>query len=172
MTVYSPGQDSYLLASVIEEKDLEGLRCLEIGTGSGFLSEKMLERGAEEVVAVDVNPEAVQQASNRLERYDNVEIFVSDMFEDVEGLFDLIIFNPPYLPDEESEIGDEEIWAGGEQGVEVTKDFLEKASDFLTEDGKAFFVASSLADLEAFSDNEVVCSEKLWFEKLYVMKFE
>ncbi|WP_414838239.1 HemK2/MTQ2 family protein methyltransferase [Candidatus Nanosalina sp. VS9-1] len=172
MSVYRPGRDSYLLASVIEEKNLEGLNCLEIGTGSGFLAEKMLEQGAQKVVAVDINPEAVEEASRRLSEYDNAEIFSSDMFDEVSGVFDIILFNPPYLPDEESEIGDEEIWAGGEKGVEVTEKFVSQASDYLTENGEAFFVASSLADIESFGDFEVVSSEKLWFEELYVMKFE
>lgn len=172
MTVYSPGKDSYLLASVIEEKDLDGKKCLEVGTGSGFLAEKMLENGAEKVVAVDINSEAVKEASNRLQGFDNFEVFQSDMFDEVEGKFDFIIFNPPYLPSEGSEIGDEEIWSGGEKGIEVAEKFLEKVPEYLLEDGEAFFVASSLADLSDLDGFEVVSSEKLWFEKLYVMKFK
>lgn len=171
MTVYSPGADTYLLASVIEEKDLEGKTCLEIGTGSGFLAEKMLENAAEKVTAVDLNPEAVEEASERLEKYESFEVFQSDMFENIDEEFDFIFFNPPYLPSEASEIGDEEIWSGGEKGTEVTEKFLEKVPEHLSEDGEAFFVASSLADIEDLEDFEVVSSEKLWFEKLYVMKF-
>ena len=172
MTVYSPGNDTYLMASVLEDEDLEGLKCLEIGTGSGFLAEKMLEQGAEKVVAVDINSEAVEEASKRLQKFDNFEVFRSDMFDEVEGKFDLVVFNPPYLPSEASEIGDEEIWSGGEKGVEVTEKFLDEVPGYLSEDGEAFFVASSLADLSDLDGFEVVSSEKLWFEKLYVMKFK
>ncbi|MFO7831805.1 MAG: HemK2/MTQ2 family protein methyltransferase [Desulfuromonadaceae bacterium] len=122
MTVYSPAEDSYLLASALPE-DLQGLKCLEIGTGSGFIAEKMLEKGAEKVTAVDINPEAVKQASQRLKDFENAEVFQSDMFQEIENSFDLIVFNPPYLPGEASEVGDEEIWSGGEKGTEVTGKF-------------------------------------------------
>ena len=172
MTVYSPAADTHLLASVIEEKNLDGKKCLEIGTGSGFLAEKILENGAEKVTAVDINSEAVEEASERLEDYEKFEVFRSDMFENIEGEFDFIFFNPPYLPSEASEIGDEEIWSGGEKGIEVTEKFLDEVPEYLSEGGEAFFVASSLADLEELGVFEVVFSEKLWFEKLYVMKFE
>ena len=172
MTVYSPAADTHLLSSVIEEEDLDGKKCLEIGTGSGFLAEKILENGAEKVTAVDINSEAVEEASERLEDYEKFEVFRSDMFENIEGEFDFIFFNPPYLPSEASEIGDEEIWSGGEKGIEVTEKFLDEVPEYLSEGGEAFFVASSLADLEELGVFEVVFSEKLWFEKLYVMKFE
>ncbi len=172
MTVYRPGEDTYLLASVIEHKDLKDLDCLEIGTGSGFIAEKMLENGAQKVTAVDINPEAVEKASERLSGHESAEVFRSDMFQNVEEKYDIIVFNPPYLPSEASRIGDEEIWAGGEKGVEASEKFVEEAEDYLKEGGEAFFVASSLSELEVFDDLEVVDSRKLWFEELFVFKFK
>lgn len=169
MTVYEPAEDSFLLASVIQDKDLEGLKCLEVGTGSGFLAEKMLENNAEKVVAVDINPEAVKQASNRLSGYSDVDVFESDMFGNIHGRFDLIVFNPPYLPEEASKLGDEEIWSGGAKGRQITERFLEQASDYLSDTGEVYFVASSLADW-SIEEVEVVCSKKLWFETLYVVR--
>jgi release factor glutamine methyltransferase len=173
MTVYKPGEDSFLVAEQLEKLDLEGKKCLDMGTGSGFLAEKMLEQGARKVHAVDVNPEAVEKASGRLEGYEEAEVYRSDLFSEVDGKFDLIVFNPPYLPAEEQEIGDEEIWSGGEEGVEVLEEFLEAVENFLSEEGFAVFVASSLAEVGDYLDGfEVLDSENLWFEKLYVLRSE
>jgi release factor glutamine methyltransferase len=173
MTVYTPGEDSYLVAEQLEDLDLEDKKCLDMGTGSGFLAEKMLKQGARKVHAADLNPEAVEKTSDRLEKFENAEVYRSDLFSEVEGKFDVIVFNPPYLPAEEQEIGDEEIWSGGKEGVEVLEEFLEKAEDHLSEDGFAVFVASSVSEVEEYLEGfEVLDSENLWFEKLYVLRSE
>jgi len=170
MTVYSPSEDSFLLESALPDS-LNGKTCLEIGTGSGYIAEKMLEKNAEKVVAVDINPEAVKEASERLEDFEKVEVFESDLFESVQGEFDVVVFNPPYLPGEASEIGDEEIWSGGEEGGEVTERFLNQVKDYLSEDGEVFFIVSSLSDL-GIDDFEVLESRKLWFEMIYAVCFQ
>lgn len=170
MTVYSPAEDTYLLASVIPD-DLEDKNCLEIGTGSGYIAEEIAEKNPEKVTAVDINPEAVKEASERLKDFENTEIFVSDLFDSVKGKFDVIVFNPPYLPGEASNIGDEEIWSGGEKGGEVTERFLENVESYLTEDGKVFFIVSSLSDLD-LDEFEVLSSKKLWFETIYAVGFQ
>lgn len=170
MTVYSPAEDTYLLASVLPD-DLEGKRCMEIGTGSGYIAEEIAKKNPEKVTAVDINSEAVKEASERLKDFENTEIFVSDLFDSVKGKFDVIVFNPPYLPGETSEIGDEEIWSGGKKGREVTERFLERVQDYLTEEGKVYFIVSSLSDLE-LDGFEVLGSRKLWFETIYAVGFQ
>lgn len=174
MTVYQPREDSHLLAKEILERELSGKRCLDMGTGSGIIAEKMLRSGAEEVVAVDINPEAVEEAKEKLEGYENSEVFQSDLFENVEGKFDLIAFNPPYLPGvdvDEGDFEDQEIWRGGESGEEFTEEFLEVARDYLVEDGEVVFIVSSLSDFKV-EDYEVLNTEQLWFEDLYLLRFK
>ncbi len=173
MTVYQPREDSNLLAKQILEKDLEGQRCLDMGTGTGIIGEKMVRSGAEEVVAADINPEAVEEASERLEDHQNVEVVQSDLFENIEGKFDLIAFNPPYLPGEDldEDIDDREIWRGGDSGEEFTEEFLETARDYLKEDGEIIFVVSSLSDFDC-SDYEILDTEELWFEDIYILRTE
>jgi release factor glutamine methyltransferase len=173
MTVYEPGEDSFLVAEQLEELDIDGRKCLDMGTGSGFLAEKMLEQGAGKVHAVDVNLEAVEKTSERLEGYKEAEVYRSDLFSEVDGKFELIVFNPPYLPAEEQEIGDEKIWSGGEKGVEVLEEFLDAVESYLSEEGFTVFVASSLAEVEDYLDGfEVLDSENLWFEQIYVLRSE
>jgi len=171
MTVYQPREDSNLLAKQILEKDLEGQKCLDMGTGSGIIAEKMVRSNAENVVAADVNPEAVEEASEKLEDKENVEVIESDLFENVEGKFDLIAFNPPYLPGDEldEDMEGREIWRGGESGEEFTEEFLQTAKQHLTSQGEIMFVVSSLSDFD-ISDYEIVDTKELWFEDIYVLR--
>lgn len=172
MTVYQPREDSELLAKAVLEMDLsEGDRCLDMGTGTGFIASKMVDSGAGQVLAVDVNPEAVQEASEKLEDHENVEVRESDLFENVDGVFDLIAFNPPYLPDDEEDVDDDGMWVGGETGEELTEEFLDEAGDYLSENGFVIFIVSSTSDFEV-DGYEIVDTEKLWFEDLYVLKSE
>jgi release factor glutamine methyltransferase len=77
-----------------------GSRALDLGTGSGVGAVFAARRG-HQVVAVDVNPEAVRCVRlnallNALE--DRIEARRGDLFEPVAGeAFDLILFNPPFF---------------------------------------------------------------------------
>ncbi|MFB6241854.1 MAG: HemK2/MTQ2 family protein methyltransferase [Candidatus Nanosalina sp.] len=170
MSVYQPSDDSKLLAKAVLEKDLSGKRCLDMGTGSGIIARKMVHSGAEEVVAVDKNPEAVKEAKENLEDLEKVEVRESNLFSSVEGKFDLIAFNPPYLPDEEGVEDDDDLF-GGESGEELTETFLERSGDYLSERGEVHFVVSSSSGFDV-ENYEIVDTEKLWFEDLYVLKSE
>jgi release factor glutamine methyltransferase len=168
MTVYQPREDSKLLAKAVLERDLSGKRCLDMGTGTGIIALKMIHAGAEEVVAVDKNPEAVDEARSKLQDFDEAEVFKSDLFGKVESQFDLIAFNPPYLPEEEGLEDDGELF-GGESGEELTEKFLEQAEKYLAEDGYVLFVVSSNSGFDT-EEYDIVDTEKLWFEDLLVLK--
>ena len=75
-----------------------GLRVLDMGTGSG-VSALLAARAGADVVAVDINPEAVACAKANAERNGlghRISFLHGDLFEGVEGDFDLIIFDPPF----------------------------------------------------------------------------
>lgn len=174
MTVYNPAEDSYLLKDAISRLDLEGKKALDMGTGSGIIAVEMAKQDAE-VTAVDVNPEALNEAERRArEEGVEVETVESDLFDDVDGKFDIISFNPPYLPGEEG-IGDEEIWRGGEKGTELTRKFLEEVDSYLRRNGAAYLVISNRADHRSLIDEfglEIVEEEGLWFETLFVARYK
>src|SRR5262245_19387220 len=100
-----------------------GKRCLEIGTGSDIIAKIMLEKGAEEVVAADINPFAVAEAKRRVPR---AIVLQSDLFEKVEGLFDTIIFAPPWSDGEIEDYFDYAIYDCG-----VVARFLKDAKQYL-----------------------------------------
>ncbi|HEY6568230.1 MAG TPA: class I SAM-dependent methyltransferase [Actinomycetota bacterium] len=73
-------------------------RVLDMGTGSGVHA-ILAASVAEDVVAVDINPTALDAARfnailNGVQ--DRIQVFESDLFEHVEGRFDLIVFDPPF----------------------------------------------------------------------------
>ncbi|MDQ3504565.1 MAG: methyltransferase [Actinomycetota bacterium] len=73
-------------------------RALDMGTGSG-VNAILAARSARSVVAVDLNPLAVSAARLNAERNgvsDRVEVRESDVFNNVDGPFDLIVFDPPF----------------------------------------------------------------------------
>lgn len=79
------------------------LRVLDIGTGSGVLAiSHKLERPHDDVTAVDINEDTLTVAGQNANRLNAAVHFKkSDMAKGVDGTFDLIISNPPYIGEEE-----------------------------------------------------------------------
>lgn len=81
------------------------LSCVDLGTGSGVIAvslAKYLPRL--KVTAVDLSTEALKLAQENAklnEVSDRVDVVRSDWFERVPGKFDLVVSNPPYIPEEE-----------------------------------------------------------------------
>ena len=169
-TVYSPAEDSYLLMRHI--RTLARGSVLDMGTGSGIQAVTVAEKTeVSRVVAVDIDPNAIKAAKQRaLEKgVENKIVFVlSDLFNNVEGRFDWIVFNPPYLPSE-GETNDLS-WVGGETGRETIERFLEEAGDHLIEGGSILLIYSSESNLDLREYGyqwEILEEEYLFFETLY-----
>lgn len=180
--VYEPREDSQLLVRVLEEQDFSGKTVLDLGTGTGIQAYTALKHGSDHVTAVDINRKALENArENILTDFldERVEFVESDLFENISKQFDIILFNPPYVPGEE-EIGtmEEKSWAGGKDGREVIDRFLEQVEDYLTSEGEVFLLQSSLNNnektLRLFEDYgfvaEIVAEEKVPWEKLVVIR--
>jgi release factor glutamine methyltransferase len=89
---------SHLLGEALLAEARPGERVLDMGTGSGVNAILAATMGAS-VVAVDVNPYALDAARINADRNgvaEMVDVRESDVFTAVEGVFDLIVFDPPY----------------------------------------------------------------------------
>jgi release factor glutamine methyltransferase len=85
------------LADLVLEEVKQGDRVLDMGTGSGVNA--IAAASSRDVLAVDVNPSAVDAARSNAERNgvaDRIHVRESDIFENVSGRFDVIIFDPPF----------------------------------------------------------------------------
>lgn len=169
--VYRPGEDSYLLASHV--RMLVSGEVLDMGTGSGIQAvEAAAKQEVSRVVAVDVNPAAVEATKMRAESAgvaSKMEFVTSDLFENVEGVYDWMVFNPPYLPGEGK--ADEASWAGGETGAETVRRFLRDARGHLKKNGTILIVYSDHTGLTASDFNgyevEKLDEKSLFFETLF-----
>ena len=150
--IYEPAEDSFLFAENLDME--EGAQVLDVGTGCGMLGILAAER-AGSVVAVDLNPYAIRCARENSALNDvrsKIDFIQSDLFTalNTKGTFDLILFNAPYLPSEESEaeswIG--RSWAGGANGRQVIDRFITKALMHLNPNGRVLLMQSTLANVE------------------------
>ncbi|MDO8634178.1 MAG: methyltransferase [archaeon] len=172
--VYSPREDSFLLAKALPE--FSGKTILDIGCGTGVQGITALLNGAKKAVFADKNPLALECTKKNLEKLGlRGELVKSDLFENIHEKFDAIIFNPPYVPSEKTVYLDVD---GGKNGREVLDRFIEGFPTRLKEKGECFFLQSSLNGLEKTGSllskkkisAQIIAREKLFFEELVVFK--
>jgi release factor glutamine methyltransferase len=173
--VYMPSDDTFVLLEEALKVVCETDYVLEVGTGSGIIS-KFLSKKAKSVIATDINPYAVKNA-----RINAVKVRTGHLFANLAYNFDVIVFNPPYLPTltEGHEPKDwlNKAWDGGPTGTEVIMEFLSEVTNYLAEAGKVLIVVSSLTDLrkiitkmtDLFEEVHIVATKKFQFETLYVL---
>jgi release factor glutamine methyltransferase len=174
--VYDPGEDSYLLVETALKEAKPGDRVLEVGTGSGVVS-LFVQGLAASVVATDISPIACRNA-----RLNGVQVVRTDLYSGICGLFDLVIFNPPYLPTvPEEQLGSwlNRAFDGGLTGRREIERFVKDIDRILDPHGRILTVISSITGIDEtealFKENgfrmATVATEKVPFEKLVVLRF-
>ena len=127
-------------------------RLADVGTGSGCLAVALARwlPGASVVVAIDTSEAALRVARRNIIRHDvadRVALVRGDLLAPVEGPFDAIVSNPPYVPTAElvtlqPEIRDYEPVAaldGGPDGLDVIRQLVPQAASRLAEGGWLVF---------------------------------
>lgn len=166
--VYHPAEDSYLLAKHVESL-VSGV-VLDMGTGSGIQAvTAALKQDVASVLAVDITPEALREAEKRADNAGvsgKISFLLSDLFDEVNGRYNWIIFNSPYLPSEGA--ADEHAWAGG---AELIERFLAGARDHLEPEGSILLIYSNLSepDMDGY-EVDLLEEMELFFEKLFCVR--
>ena len=139
--VYPVREDTIILLEAALDEVKPADRVLDLGTGSGYIAHHLVEKAAL-VIATDVNPHACRMASSR-----GIGVARADLTAGLRGHFDLVLFNPPYLPTEPGERMDdwlEKALDGGESGRDVVGRLLPDLSRVLAPGGRLLLVLSGL----------------------------
>jgi len=173
--VYQPEADTFLLQSAARDEIRPGDRVLEIGTGSGTIAAGLT--GASLVVATDINPHAALCAHAA-----GIEVIRTDLAAGLRGRFDLVLFNPPYLPTQPEERIDD--WLeyaldGGVSGRVVIGRFAGEVGRLVAPGGRILLLISHLTGVSTVKDLfslqgfccETVAEQDAEGEMLYVLKF-
>lgn len=145
--VFSPYYD-WSSELVIENlPGLTGKTVLEIGCGSGVISLFCYLKGASFIASVDINPAAIENTIDNLKRNGavNFECYESDVFSNVSGQFDLIIFNAPYHGNEPKDALE---YAVSDPNYRALSLFLTGVKSHLTESGKVILGFSESGDID------------------------
>ena len=171
--IYEPREDSFLIAEYVK-RHCQNKNVLDVGTGSGILAETAIKNGAKDALAVDINKEAVDYCRKK-----GLKVIKSDLFENVAGKFDLIVFNPPYLPADEREDSESALTTtGGEEGDEILIRFFSCVKSYLSKNGIVLVLISYLTPMKRILEimrkkelgKKILGRKNIFMEKLEVWK--
>ena len=180
--VYEPSEDTFLIAEnlAISVDD----EVYDIGAGCGILSVLSATK-AKKVVTVDINPYAVECTNYNAkvnEVSGKLEVIRGDLFGPLRKscLFDVILFNAPYLPTEcEKPSGwIDYAWSGGKKGREFIDRFIVHISKHLKPEGRILLVQSTLSDVNETLEKlrkqgfnvSVIAEKKVAFETITLIQ--
>lgn len=170
--MYLPSHDSFLLRDSVEQYC--GRSALEIGAGSGIIL-KTLYENFKIVVGTDISFESLRYCKGNLSN--DVMLVCCDAASVFRYKFDLIVSNPPYLPEEEDKKQEPAIY-GGSTGIETTLRFIKSAVSALSQNGKMLIIISTLSDISKIDDliiemklkKRTISEKKLFFETLSIVE--
>jgi ribosomal protein L3 glutamine methyltransferase len=133
-------------------------RILEIGTGSGCIAIAMAKYFENSLItATDVSRSALEVASINVKNFSfekQIELIQSDLFENIQGKYNLIVSNPPYVPriimnnlPQEYAFEPTKALLAGDNGLDFIARILHDAPLFLEEDG-ILVIEAGVASIE------------------------
>ena len=152
--VLIPRQDTEILVEEVLKELHDRMRILDMCTGSGCILLSLLHYSNDcEGLGVDLSAEALEVAGQNVlkvltpEKAEHAHFLQSDLFEKVEGKFEIIVSNPPYIASAEveklmPEVRDHEprmALDGTEDGLHFYRRIIKEAGKHLVNSGMLFF---------------------------------
>ena len=144
-----PRFETEIIVDYIIKSAMKKDRILDVGTGTGAIALSLGKNIVNSLVTgSDIEGKALSLARENKEitNISNVEFIKSDLFENIDGKFDLIISNPPYINKEDYDKLEKELYFepksalyGGEDGLLFYKKIIKKAPDYLNDQGHLIF---------------------------------
>lgn len=141
----------YKVIEYVKASNKNNLKILDLCTGSGIIAitlKKELDQISIDVVASDISEEAIEVAKENAQYHDaDVRFIQSDIFNNINDKFDIIVSNPPYI-DRKDEVTMKEnvlnydphlALFAEEEGMYFYRKIIEQAKDYLKENGVMFF---------------------------------
>ncbi|KAL2611592.1 hypothetical protein R1flu_023284 [Riccia fluitans] len=194
--VYEPCDDSFALVdALVADKghllERQPSVCLEVGCGSGYVitSLALLMGGGNgaQYIATDISSIAAQVTRSTLSAHGvEADVIVTNLVTGLEkrlaGSVDVLVFNPPYVPTPEEEVGAAGItaaWAGGDRGRTVIDRMLAIVNSLLSSKGWFYLLTltannpgeiCSIMKKKGFA-SRIVIQRSTEEESLHVLKF-
>ena len=172
-----------------------------MGTGVGYIAlsfqiiKNIIPKFKPKIYASDILEEAIKisKHNEKLNNFENeIEFIISDLFKsfpvNLKQSFDVIIFNPPYLPSfnfksESINSSKEDLsWDGGHYGYEIFVNFLDQAKDYLSlkKNSRIYYICSSRTDLKKLYTkikskgfkNKILEKRHIFLEDIFINRLE
>lgn len=137
-----------LVQMILDENEQDRRTVLDIGTGSGAIALALAEKRKEwEITASDVSEKALELAQLNAKRHQiSLNFILSDVFENIQGQYDIIVSNPPYIAFDETYEMDQSVIRfepdsalfAEKQGLAIYQNIAEAAHQFLNPQGKIY----------------------------------
>ncbi|MFW9826646.1 MAG: HemK2/MTQ2 family protein methyltransferase [Candidatus Thorarchaeota archaeon] len=206
--VYSPSEDSFLILDYLKQKINYSYfddilitkigKILDLGTGTGIIAillQKIKSYNPNfnpKIYASDISEEAIKCAklNEKANNFNDEIVFLcSNLFEsfpdNLKNTFNIIIFNPPYLPSSKLIKNKTMIdlsWNGGNKGYNLIIRFLKNALSYLNlkKEHYIYCVTSSKTNLKEFNKviknlgykNEIVKNQHIFFEDIFLNRLK
>ena len=161
----------YKVIEYVKASNKNKFKILDLCTGSGIIAitqKKELEQVSVDVIASDISEEAIEVAKENAQSHDaTIKFIKSDIFNNIDDKFDIIVSNPPYIDRKDEVTMQDNVLKydphlalfAEEEGMYFYRKIIEQANDYLNENGVMFFEIGydqkdkiiKLADMNGYS---------------------
>ena len=161
----------YKVIEYVKASNKNKFKILDLCTGSGIIAitlKKELEQVSVDVIASDISEEAIEVAKENAQSHDaTIKFIKSDIFNDIDDKFDIIVSNPPYIDHKDEVTMQDNVLKydphlalfAEEEGMYFYRKIIEQANDYLNKNGVMFFEIGydqkdkiiKLADMNGYS---------------------
>ena len=161
----------YKVIEYVKATNRNNLKILDLCTGSGIIAitlKKELEQVSVDIIASDISEKAIEVAKENAQNHNaDIRFIQSDIFNNIDDKFDIIVSNPPYIDRKDEVTMQDNVLKydphlalfAEDEGMYFYRKIIEQANDYLDENGIIFFEIGydqkdkiiKLADMNGYS---------------------